>query len=96
MIPAVGCPGELGQFETVTVKMDGMNIVAGIAHADAIALACFKWNEAGVIICVIGNATAVDGPQVESAIGGVVLRERHLECTSSGADAAAPAFAKRK
>ena len=31
-----------GDFKTVPVKMDGMNIVAGIAHADAIALALMQ------------------------------------------------------
>jgi hypothetical protein len=31
-------PGKLGEFETVPVKMDGMYIVAGIAHTNAVAL----------------------------------------------------------
>jgi hypothetical protein len=33
---------EFGQFKTVTVKMDGMNIVAGIAHAKAVAFALLQ------------------------------------------------------
>ncbi len=37
-----GPSGNAGDFKTMPVKMDGMNIVAGIAHADAIALALMQ------------------------------------------------------
>ena len=33
--------GKLGQFEAVAMKVNRMNIVAGIAHAQAVALAFF-------------------------------------------------------
>ena len=32
-------PGKFGEFETMPVKMDRMYVVAGVAHANAIALA---------------------------------------------------------
>ena len=34
--------GEFGEFETVTVKMDGMNVVAGVAHTKTVAPALFQ------------------------------------------------------
>ncbi len=34
-----GLAGKPGQFEAVTVKMDGVDVVAGVAHAKAVALA---------------------------------------------------------
>ena len=34
--------GELGEFEAVPVKMDGMNIVAGIAHTKTVAPALLQ------------------------------------------------------
>jgi len=34
--------GEFGEFKTVTVQMDGMDVVAGIAHADTVASALLQ------------------------------------------------------
>jgi len=34
--------GEFGEFKTVTMEMDGMDVVAGIAHADTVASALLQ------------------------------------------------------
>src|SRR6516225_7542442 len=70
---------ELVQFEAVAVKVDGMNVVASIAHANAIALALLqvkrRWSHlVGHRIC-----DAVDGPAIEAFFSCVVLYEEHVE-----------------
>ena len=42
-----GLAGESGQLEAVAVQMDGMNVVAGVAHAKAVALALAQMKRRG-------------------------------------------------
>lgn len=67
---------ELGQFEAMPVKMDGVDVVAGIAHADAIALALLQ---AVGRFHPVGKYFAIDGPHIEAVIGSVPLGKGHFD-----------------
>src|SRR5450432_2887178 len=71
-------PSEFGQFETMTVKMDGMNVVAGIAHADSITLSLVQMVSGRHGIA--REYCFIDGPLIESMIGCVRLGEGHFNC----------------
>jgi len=42
MMPAVAIPGKIGQLEAMPVQVNGMQIVALIAHGDAITPALLQ------------------------------------------------------
>src|SRR5713101_4783992 len=69
-------PRELGEFETVPVKMDRVNVVTGIVHPQAVTLALSKM----VSRChrIAGKYGVVDSPQVESVVGCVPLFKGHV------------------
>src|SRR6266853_276793 len=69
-------PRKLGEFKTVPVKMDGMYIVAGVAHANAVALALPQMVRRGHRFA--RKDFAVDGPQVEAALGCILFGERDI------------------
>jgi hypothetical protein len=58
------------------VKMDGMYIVAGIAHTNAVALALPQMERRGHRFA--RKDFVVDGPQVEAALGCILFGERHI------------------
>ena len=71
------------QLKTVPVKMNRMDVVAGIAHANSITLAfCERERDrtrpAGHL-AGNGKGSSVDGPAVESFFGCIILRKRHLD-----------------
>lgn len=61
-----------GEFEAVPVKMDGMNIVAGIAHVQAVALAFFQVKDGGNHFAAHGIGDAIDGPAIISRFAAAV------------------------
>ena len=77
MIPAVGFSRDPGQFKTMPMQMHGMDVVAGIAHAQPIALALAQMKHR--LHFVHRERHVVDAPFVEALVGGVVLGERHLD-----------------
>src|SRR5439155_26047616 len=68
-------PRELSEFETVPVKMDRMDIVAGVVHPQAVTLPLSEMESR----ChrIIRKHSLVDSPQVESVVGGVPLGKVH-------------------
>src|SRR5580698_6637276 len=70
-------PSHARQFETMAVKVNGMDIVAGIAHADPVPLA-FTYAKHGLHMIFVERDT-VDGPAIESALGRVLLGKGHVE-----------------
>src|SRR5258708_1175153 len=67
---------ELGEFETVPVKMDRMNVVAGIVHPQAVTLALLEM----VSGChrIARKHRVINSPQVESVVGRVPLCKGHV------------------
>src|ERR1700693_2685993 len=77
---------ELGEFEAVPVKMDRMNVVAGIVHPQAVTLALPEM-EIG-FHRVARKHRVINCPEVESVVGCVPLGEGHVNhvvwfCSSS-------------
>src|SRR6266446_5968895 len=74
-------PRELGEFETVPVKMDRMNVVAGIVHPQAVPLALLEM----VSGChrVARKRRVINRPQVESVVAAFRL-VKVISITSSG------------
>src|SRR6202158_5521467 len=75
-----GLRGVAREFEGVAMEMDGVNVVTGVAHADAVTLAFFQvkgWLAHHLISRI---SDAVDGPLIESVEGGVLFFEQHGEC----------------
>src|ERR1700677_3020391 len=76
-----GRPGEVSQLEGVTMKMDGVNVIAGVAHAEAITLASLEvecsWSHVARHFAG-GKGNSVNGPAVEAIICGVILGEGHF------------------
>src|SRR6185437_4925196 len=73
----VGYARDAGQFEDVAGQVDGMNVIAGVAHQQAIAAALLQvegWRRGSVCH---GISSAVDGTEIEAILGGVVLGEDH-------------------
>src|SRR5689334_6163613 len=62
-------PGELGEFKTVSVKMDRVNVVAGIAHSQAMTLAFAQMESR--FHRISRKHRFIDRPQVESAFSRV-------------------------
>ena len=80
MTPAVGLPGDVGQLEAVPVQVDRMDVVAGVAHTKAVALALPQVEGRGCdIALVMGKATPLMVQRLKPSIGGVVFGESHLE-----------------
>src|SRR6516162_2286349 len=60
--------------------MNGMNVIAGITHAYAVALASFEVKARGRRpFPAHGKCDAINRPAVEAVFGGVVLGEEHVE-----------------
>ena len=72
-----GDASEVGQFEAVAMEMDGVDVVAGVAHVDAVAAALMEVKRGGHV--VHGEGDVVDGPAIEAFCGGVLLGEGHLD-----------------
>ncbi len=74
-----GLAGDLCEFEAVAVKVDGVDVVAGVAHADAVALALMEMKgwRGHHLMCGIGYA--IDGPLIEAIECGVLFFEEHVE-----------------
>jgi len=53
------------------MKMDGMNVVAGIAHTDTIALTLAEMIDGGHSLA--GKHLVINGPQVEALCRGILL-----------------------
>lgn len=66
-----------GEFKTVAVEMDGVDIVAGVAHAETVAAALMQV-EAGSGT-FHGEGETVDGPLIETVFGGVVFGEGQVD-----------------
>src|ERR1700722_19929371 len=74
-------PGEVSHLEGVTMKMDGVNIIAGVAHAEAIAPALLEvecsWRDVARHFAG-GEGKSIYGPPIEAIICGVIFGERHF------------------
>jgi hypothetical protein len=57
------------------MKVNGMDVVAGVAHVQAIALALVQM--VGRLHAAAGEGDVVNCPEIKSVLGGVLLRERH-------------------
>src|SRR5271157_6346115 len=68
-------PGNPGELERVTMKMDGMYIIASVAHAEAIALALAEM--IGGSHRLAGKHLVVNRPQIEAMVRGVLLCKGH-------------------
>src|SRR5713226_10418141 len=64
---------QLGEFETMPVKMDRMNVVAGIVHPQAVPLALPE-----MVSGIAGKHRVINSPQVESVVGSVPLSKGHV------------------
>src|SRR6266571_1702087 len=66
-------PRELGEFKTVPMEMDRMNVIAGIVHPQAVPLSLPEM-ESG---ChrIDRKHRLIDSPQVEPVVGCVPLGE---------------------
>src|SRR5271165_2021484 len=69
-------PRNSSELEGVTMKMDGMNIVAGVAHTNAIALALAEM--IGSHHRVAGKHLVVDRPPVKAVLRGILFRKGHF------------------
>src|ERR1019366_10566031 len=67
---------DLVQFETVPMKMYRMNVVTGIAHAQAVAPSLPQTE--GWCHVIAGKHLVVDRPCVESVVGCVPLGKGHV------------------
>src|ERR1700735_2636960 len=67
---------QLGEFETVPVKMDRMNVVARIPHTDSVALALFQVKRGGDPFLRHRIRDPIYRPLVEAFFGGVVPWQR--------------------
>ena len=63
--------GYLTQFETVAMKMDGMNIVTRIVHTQAVALAFLHPKHE--LHAIFREGDIIDGPEVEAILCGILL-----------------------
>src|SRR5450759_680525 len=61
------------------MKMDGMDIVAGVAHTNPVALSLLQVKRGGHWLAAHRIGHSVDRPSVEALFGGIVLRKDHLE-----------------
>src|SRR5271167_5191328 len=71
---------DLSELEIMPVKMDGMNIIAGISHAEAVAPALPQMEGGGDDSLRHGIGPSINRPSVKTPFGGVVLGKHHLEC----------------
>ena len=63
-----GLASDLCELEAVAVEMDGVDVVAGVAHAHAVALALMEMEGWLGHHMVRGIGDAVDGPLIESVV----------------------------
>src|ERR1700757_2291826 len=78
------CPSssEIGQVETVTVKMDGGDVVTSVPHAEPVTLPLLQMKPSSYQFTghvTLREGRAVDGPAIEALLGGVVFGEGHLQ-----------------
>src|SRR6185437_5754596 len=74
--------GNVAQLKNVAMQMDGMDIIARVAHADAVALALPQMKHGGPRPAehfAHGESDAVDRPTIEAGIGSVFLDESRIE-----------------
>src|SRR5579862_867484 len=60
--------------------MDGVNVVARVAHVQAVPLSSFEVERSGNYRLSHRIGDAVDRPTIETFFGGVVFRKSHLKC----------------
>jgi len=63
----------------MTVKVDGMDVITGIAHSNAVTLALLQMKRGGDHFVGHGESDSIDSPAVEAFFGGVVFGEGHLK-----------------
>ncbi len=78
MTPEVGLAGEVGEFEAVAMKVDGVDVVAGVAHAEAVALALLEMDSEAGHHLIHGKATPLMVQRLKPS-GGVLFGEGHVE-----------------
>src|SRR5579862_6984064 len=66
-----------GDCKAVTVQVDGMNVIAGVAHFNAVAAALAEVVFGGHL--ATGENLVVDGPEIEAVFGGILFGEGHLD-----------------
>src|SRR5215813_10793973 len=74
-----GLSKDFREFEAVAVQMDGMDVIAGIAHAYAIPLALLEVKGGRSDFAGHRKSDAIDGPAIEALFSGVVLYDDHLK-----------------
>jgi len=72
-------PRDARQLERVAMQVDGMNIVAGISHAQAVVFPLVQMKRRRGHHLRVGVGHAVDGPLIESVARGVLFLEEHVE-----------------
>lgn len=72
-----GFAADMGQLEAMPVEVHGMDVVGGVAHVETVSFSFFEMEHRRHVRHVEGDA--VDGPTVESAVGGIVFGEKHVD-----------------
>src|ERR1700733_3027112 len=70
---------QLHKLETVPVQMDGMDVVAGVAHLDPIALALLQMKRRLARLVAPPVFNTVDRPAIEAFLGSILFREGHFD-----------------
>lgn len=70
-----GQSGVARDFKSVPVQVDGVDVVAGVAQAQAIALAFFQVMGCGRHHPAYGVRLPIDCPEIEAFEGGIVFLE---------------------
>src|SRR2546430_2699605 len=63
----------------MTAKVDGMDVITGIAHSNAVTLALLQMKRGGDHFVGHGEGDFIDGPAVEAFFSGVVFGEGHVK-----------------
>ena len=70
---------EAGQFKAVTVEVDGMDVITGVAHSNAVTLALLQVKGGRDHFAVHRMRQAIDRPAVEAFVGSVLFGESHVK-----------------
>src|SRR2546422_2838223 len=90
-----GFSREAGQLKAMTVKVDGMNVITGIAHSNAVTLAVLQMKRGGGHFLGHGESDPIDGPAGEAFFGGVVFCGGDLKGHIGGSGGGARVFETR-
>src|SRR5207247_11478804 len=70
---------EAGQFKAVTVEVDGMDVITGVGHSNAVKRALLQVKGGRDHFAVHRMSQAIDRPAVEAFVGSVLFGESHIE-----------------